>query len=52
METILLDWLALVLRWTHIVVGIAWIGSSFYFMWLDSHLEEPTVPDDEVEGQL
>ena len=52
METILLDWLALVLRWTHIIVGIAWIGSSFYFMWLDSHLEEPTVPDDEVEGQL
>ena len=52
METILLDWLALILRWTHIIVGIAWIGSSFYFMWLDSHLEEPTVPDEEVEGQL
>ncbi|MGB0577366.1 MAG: urate hydroxylase PuuD [Alphaproteobacteria bacterium] len=52
METILLDWLALILRWTHIIVGIAWIGSSFYFMWLDSHLEGPTVPDDEVEGQL
>lgn len=52
MDTIILDWLGLVLRWTHIIVGIAWIGSSFYFMWLDSHLEEPTVPDDEVEGQL
>ena len=52
METIILDWLALILRWAHIIVGIAWIGSSFYFMWLDSHLEEPTVPDEEVEGQL
>ena len=52
METIVLDWLALILRWAHIIVGIAWIGSSFYFMWLDSHLEEPTVPDEEVEGQL
>ncbi|MBK20050.1 MAG: hypothetical protein CMM52_14550 [Rhodospirillaceae bacterium] len=52
METVLLDWLALILRWTHIIVGIAWIGSSFYFMWLDSHLEDPTVPDEEVEGQL
>ena len=52
MDTIILDWLGLVLRWTHIIVGIAWIGSSFYFMWLDSHLEEPAVPDEEVEGQL
>ena len=32
--------------------SIAWIGSSFYFMWLDAHLEEPTVPSDEVEGEL
>jgi len=23
----------------HLVAGIAWIGSSFYFMWLDSHLK-------------
>jgi uncharacterized membrane protein len=52
METIILDWLNLMLRWTHIIVGIAWIGSSFYFMWLDSHLEEPAEPSDEVEGQL
>lgn len=51
-EDIILDWLSLVLRWAHVIVGIAWIGSSFYFMWLDSHLEEPVSPDDEVEGQL
>ena len=24
------------LRWLHVMTGIAWIGSSFYFMWLDA----------------
>ncbi|MDA1325103.1 MAG: urate hydroxylase PuuD [Proteobacteria bacterium] len=52
MEAIVLDWLNLMLRWTHIIVAIAWIGSSFYFMWLDSHLEAPAEPSDEIEGQL
>jgi len=51
-ENIILDWLSLILRWAHVIVGIAWIGSSFYFMWLDSHLEEPVTLDDDVEGQL
>jgi uncharacterized membrane protein len=35
----LLDWSSLLLRWLHLVAGIAWIGSSFYFVWLDGHLE-------------
>jgi uncharacterized membrane protein len=52
MDAIVLDWLNLMLRWTHIIVGIAWIGSSFYFMWLDAHLEAPAVPSEEVEGEL
>ena len=39
MEAYLLDWLTLAARWAHIVVGIAWIGASFYFIWLDNHLE-------------
>lgn len=52
MDAIILDWLNLILRWTHIIVAVAWIGSSFYFMWLDAHLEEPASPDDEVEGEL
>ena len=39
MEAYLLDWLTLLARWAHIVVGIAWIGASFYFIWLDNHLE-------------
>jgi uncharacterized membrane protein len=38
-EAYLLDWLSLLVRWAHIVVGIAWIGASFYFIWLDNHLE-------------
>ncbi|MBM3529483.1 MAG: cysteine desulfurase [Alphaproteobacteria bacterium] len=29
------EWLNLLLRWAHMVVGIGWIGTSFYFMALD-----------------
>ncbi|MDQ4059872.1 MAG: urate hydroxylase PuuD [Pseudomonadota bacterium] len=29
------DWLNLLVRWAHLVVGIGWIGTSFYFIWLD-----------------
>jgi uncharacterized membrane protein len=36
-------WANLAIRWLHLVAGIAWIGSSFYFMWLDSHLKAPKV---------
>ena len=38
MEAYLLDWANLLLRWLHVIVGIAWIGASFYFVWLDNHL--------------
>jgi uncharacterized membrane protein len=33
------DWLALLLRWAHFIVGIAWIGASFYFNWLENRLQ-------------
>ncbi len=46
------DWLNLALRWAHVVTGIAWIGSSFYFMWLDAHLEKPAEPREGVEGEI
>jgi len=36
-----LDWVNLVLRWSHVITGIAWIGSSFYFIWLDARLNVP-----------
>jgi uncharacterized membrane protein len=38
------DWLSLLGRWLHLVAGIAWIGASFYFIWLDNHLLPPTDP--------
>ena len=50
MEAYLLDWLALLVRWAHLVVGIAWIGASFYFVWLDNHLEPS--PDPRLAGDL
>jgi uncharacterized membrane protein len=37
-----LDWLSLLGRWVHLITGIAWIGASFYFIWLDDHLLPPT----------
>ena len=30
---LILDWIDLIVRWIHIIVGIAWIGTSFYFNW-------------------
>jgi uncharacterized membrane protein len=45
MEAYLLDWANLLLRWVHIITAIAWIGSSFYFVFLDNNLVKPTSPD-------
>ena len=33
-----LDWASLLIRWLHLAAGIAWIGTSFYFIWLDQSL--------------
>ena len=46
------DWLNLLVRWAHLVTGIMWIGSSFYFMWLDSSLEAQKTKKKGVEGEL
>ncbi len=46
------DWANLLLRWTHFVAGIAWIGSSFYFIWLDRTLTAPAKARPGVEGDL
>jgi uncharacterized membrane protein len=45
-------WANLALRWLHLIAGIAWIGSSFYFMWLDSHLVAPAEKREGVAGEL
>ena len=52
MTGLLGDWANLLLRWTHFIAGIAWIGSSFYFIWLDRALATPTRPRPGVEGEL
>ncbi|QXL85632.1 urate hydroxylase PuuD [Comamonas sp. NLF-1-9] len=41
MEAYLLDWANLLLRWLHVITAIAWVGSSFYFVFLDSSLTPP-----------
>ncbi|HOE43303.1 MAG TPA: urate hydroxylase PuuD [Rhodoferax sp.] len=50
MESYYLDWANLLLRWTHVVTAIAWIGSSFYFVFLDSSLTPPVDEDLKKQG--
>ena len=50
MEAYFVDWLNLLARWLHFITGVAWIGSSFYFVWLDNHLEAPASPADDEKG--
>jgi uncharacterized membrane protein len=49
MESYLLDWANLLLRWAHLVTAIAWVGSSFYFVFLDASLTPPA--DDDLKRQ-
>src|SRR5262245_49282353 len=46
------EWLDLLLRWMHFIAGIAWIGSSFYFVWLDHHLAAPARAKEGVVGEI
>jgi len=50
MESYLLDWANLLLRWVHVITAIAWIGSSFYFVFLDSSLTAPVDEDLKKQG--
>jgi uncharacterized membrane protein len=50
MESYLLDWAHLLLRWVHVITAIAWIGSSFYFVFLDSSLTPPEDEDLKKQG--
>ncbi|PYS45293.1 MAG: hypothetical protein DMF71_00525 [Acidobacteria bacterium] len=34
------EWLNLLLRWTHVFAGIMWVGTTYYFTWLDARLSE------------
>ena len=50
MESYVLDWANLLLRWVHVITAIAWIGSSFYFVFLDSSLTPPEDEDLKKQG--
>jgi uncharacterized membrane protein len=45
------DWLDLLTRWLHVIAGIVWIGSSFYFIALDNHLRPPRDAKEGVGGE-
>ena len=46
------EWLHLVVRWTHFTVGVAWIGASFYFNWLNNNIRPQETPKDGVDGEV
>ena len=51
MDAYLQEWLSLLLRWAHFITGVAWIGASFYFNWLENHLERQNAGDG-IAGDL
>jgi uncharacterized membrane protein len=44
------EWLNLLLRWLHVIAGIVWIGTSFYFVFVDNALERPKRREEADEG--
>ena len=48
----LAQWLSLALRWAHVIVGVSWIGTSFYFNWLNARIAPPATPEPGVSGEL
>lgn len=54
MSAVISEWLNVVVRWAHVIAAIMWIGDSFLFMWLDSHLTKQFSKerDPEAIGEL
>lgn len=50
MDIDIISWLSLLIRWLHLITGIAWIGASFYFVWLDNSLDPPAGEKDKEAG--
>lgn len=50
MELDITNWLSMAVRWLHLTAGIAWIGSSFYFVWLDNNLQKAKDEADTEKG--
>lgn len=52
MEAHIAEWLNLLVRWIHFIVGVAWIGASFYFNWLENHLNRKPPQNEGIAGNL
>jgi uncharacterized membrane protein len=46
------EWLDIGFRWLHVIVGITWVGTSFYFNWLNNRVRPPTSPEPGVAAEL
>ena len=51
MDPFVIEWLNLLARWGHMIAGIAWIGTSFYFVALDFSLKKPAGLPEGVSGE-
>ena len=51
MDPHITEWLNLAIRWIHMIVGVAWIGASFYFVWLENNLNRVN-PKTGLSGDL
>ena len=51
-EAHIAEWLNLLVRWIHFIVGVAWIGASFYFNWLENHLDRKSPQKEGIAGDL
>ncbi len=54
MDPYVYDWIHMLVRLLHVITAIAWIGASFYFVWLDNSLEDPPQwkKDKGIKGDL
>ncbi len=51
MVQLLIDWSELLIRWAHVLLGITWIGTSFFFIWLDESLRRREGSDEALAGE-
>jgi uncharacterized membrane protein len=52
MDSYIAEWLNLLIRWLHLITGAAWIGTSFYFNWLNHNIRPPEEERDGISGEL
>jgi uncharacterized membrane protein len=46
------EWVGLLVRWFHFMMGVAWIGASFYFVWLNNAVRPPREQRPGVAGEV